>query len=43
MVGAADRDERVGVPVYGELTALAADRILLTIMVLIADLVVQVS
>ena len=43
MVGAADRDERVGVPVDGELTTLAADLILLAFLVLIAYLVVQVS
>ena len=39
MVGTADRDERVGVSIDGEFTTLAADRILLAIMVLIAYLI----
>ena len=43
MVRTSNWDKRVGVPVDGELTTLAADLILLAFLVLIAYLVVQVS
>ena len=39
MVGTADRHKRVRIPIDGEFTALATERILLTFMVLIAYLV----
>ena len=42
MIGTADRDKRMRVPIDGEFTALATERILLTIVVLIAYLV-QIS